>query len=310
VSQLTRRIQQSRYLLGSEVILTLVGQNLAELEKIMAELWTEIQIFEASFSRFKASSELTGVNHQAGQRTAVSQEFVALAEAAKQWSLNTGGLYNPFILPALQAAGYQGSWPTVDSYDPATNYVNRQLVAATQLQVGDTWVEIPPATALDFGGIGKGYLLDQLVAQLPPVIEGYWFSLGGDVICGGYDLQQRPWSVSIQKANATGILGSVANSTGQPLAIATSGTTKRRGISWHHLIDPRTGHPAYTDVLSATVTATSAVAADIQAKCLVIVGSKMARQFTTVHAIQNSVLQYKDQDGSIRVDKTGEIDIP
>ncbi len=309
MKQFTRRVQQSRQLLGSEVILTLVGQNQAELEGILEELWTEIQIFEATFSRFKKSSELTAVNHKAGQHTTVSLEFVALSQAAKLWSLSTDGLYNPFILPSLQAAGYQGSWPTVDRYDPETSYVNRQIVAATQLQVGDTWIEIPPLTALDFGGIGKGYLLDQLVSQLPAIVTGYWFSLGGDIICGGYDLQQRPWHIRIQKADAEGSMGIVTNSDGQPLAIATSGITKRRGANWHHLIDPRTGYPADTDVLSATVTGTNATASDIYAKCLVIVGSEPAQQFASIYNIKTMVLQYKDRHNNLEIYKTGEVDI-
>jgi thiamine biosynthesis lipoprotein len=60
------------------------------------------------------------------------------------------------------------------------------------------------------------------------------------------------------------------------MAVATSGITKRRGADWHHLINPQTGQPAATDLLTATVSAPSATAADIYAKCMVLLGSKEA----------------------------------
>ena len=294
-------------MLGSHVLLTLVGPNETGLSACLAELWTEIKVFEATFSRFQPDSELTLVNQRAGMRTEVSAEFIALAMVAKKWSEQTNGLYNPFVLPALQQAGYQGSWPEVANVTQATNYADRTVSNARDLQIGDDWIELPPNTALDFGGIGKGYLADQLAEQLPPDITGYWFSLGGDIICGGFDVDHQPWRIGIQNVDSSDALCFVTNTSGQPLAVATSGTTKRRGPNWHHIIDPRTALPAKTDILTATVTSNSATEADVYAKCLVILGSHAAQSFAQENGINTFALQYTDQSGNIQTYKTGEV---
>src|SRR5882757_10538330 len=105
-----KRLQQTKVALGSDALLTLIVGDNEGAAAIFTELWQEIHLFEATFSRFQSDSELTYVNQGAGERTEASLEFLALARATKRMAEQTGGLYNPFVLPKLQAAGYKGSW--------------------------------------------------------------------------------------------------------------------------------------------------------------------------------------------------------
>jgi len=270
------------------------------------ELWQEIRVFEATFSRFLPDSELTYVNQRAGIATEVSPEFIALASAARDYSRRTEGLYNPFVLPKLQAAGYKNSWLNPDVQEPGTDFSNRAIVQAEKLEIGKTWVKIPSQAALDFGGIGKGYLLDELVKLLPKQgIEGYWFSLGGDIACGGFDNEQAPWQIGIQQADGHDTVANIVNAKGENLAIATSGTTKRKGEGWHHIIDPRSGHSATTDVLTATVQAGSGTQADVLAKCLVIAGTQQLDSFARRHKITDYLVQAEDNKGDITLIRSG-----
>jgi thiamine biosynthesis lipoprotein len=296
-----QRFQQSRKALGSEAVITLVSDDETASHGLFEKLWHQIETFEAKFSRFKTDSELSHVNQNAGERTQVSPEFVALLKTSKRLSAATDGLYNPFVLPSLQSAGYKGSWPTVDLFDPALSYTGRQLADSKLLELGDDWVMIPADSALDFGGIGKGYLLDQLAVAITDGITGYWISLGGDIICGGRDLEGKSWKIGIQKAETAEKAADIANKNGKPQAIATSGITKRRGENWHHIIDPRTALPAKTDMLTATVSVATATDADVFAKCLVIVGSAGAEAFITEHNITSAVLQYTDSEGAVQL---------
>ena len=79
--------------------------------------------------------------------------------------------------------------------------------------------------------------------------------------------------------------------------MATSGTTKRQGTNengtWHHIIDPRTGQPANTDILTATVGSSTATEADIYAKCVVIRGSKEMNQCMDDYNLKALLLQTK-----------------
>jgi thiamine biosynthesis lipoprotein len=82
------------------------------------------------------------------------------------------------------------------------------------------------------------------------------------------------------------------------MGIATSGVTKRKGLnhnkSWHHIIDPRSGMPSDTDLLTVTITASNTIQADVYAKCLVILGTKDAKQFIEKYCIQSAYLQLRD----------------
>lgn len=218
------------------------------------------------------------------KKTKVSKEFLQLAKVARDYSSNTNGIFNPFILPNLQSAGYLGSWPdntsrSVDSLD----FRYRDLVSSGCLELGSNWVRIPAGSALDFGGIGKGYLLDELSDYLHQKGElNFWISLGGDIICSGFNINQKPWQVSIADAKDKDERAEIDTielaGFGQFCAVATSGVIKRKGADWHHLIDPRTGEPSSSFVLTASVTARSAVEADIMAKCLQIMGSNSATE--------------------------------
>jgi thiamine biosynthesis lipoprotein len=296
------RYQQHYRALGSTVLITLVTTaSAANRAVIFAKLYSQITAFEQQFSRFLPTSELTSFNQSAGAKTAVSPSFMGLLKTAKQLAAQTAGLYNPFILPALQQAGYLGSWPQPEHSIADTVFTDRQLTTVDQLILGDGWAKIPNTAALDFGGIGKGYLLDQLAQELDDEpLSGYWLSLGGDIICAGHDLNGRDWQVAVQDAlDTTKNIETIANQSGHKLAIATSGITKRRGLKdgreWHHLIDPRTGQPARTAILTATVTAKQAVLADVYAKCVVIAGADQAKQYQVAGVIQTCLLQSKNR---------------
>jgi thiamine biosynthesis lipoprotein len=288
-----KRYQEERKALGSQALLTLVLDEVTEPQPLFAKLWQLIDSFEASFSRFNEASETSRFNHKAGGYASVSDEFKDLLIACVSFSEETGGLFNPFILPNLQREGYVGSWPTPANYKDAVDYRDRlSLPGISKMKINGNKVRIPINSAIDFGGIGKGYLLDQLASYLDAKGQTrYWLSLGGDIICNGFDVDDQPWFVKIQHATKSDELVGAINNAGAKLAIATSGITKRKGKDWHHIIDPRTGESAETDVLSVTVVALSAATADVYAKCLVVLGSKEADDFVKRHSIKNAYIQ-------------------
>jgi thiamine biosynthesis lipoprotein len=301
------RLQQTDHGLGSEVKLTLIVKKESEAKQIFKSLWSEIKAFEERFTRFKTSSELSHVNSEAGVPTKISPAFRDLVLESKRLAEQTAGLYNPFVLPALQKAGYVGSWPSVEKYEEKLNYKNRSgLNKIDELDIKGNIMAIPSNSALDFGGIGKGYLLDKLADLVEAKhVKDYWFSIGGDIICSGFNLENSNWKVGVAGALETSkLVGSIENTRGNRLAIATSGVTKRRGSNWNHIINPKTGKPAGSDVLTASVSYSSATKADVFAKCLVIVGSKMAKLFLDDQLIEEALLQVKDDD-SVKVIRYG-----
>ncbi len=154
--------QQHGRALGSDIVLTVRVADSSTASPLLAQLRSFLREFEGRFSRFDPNSELTMVNEHAGEETAISDEFYELASRAHRMEKETGGLYNPLLLPELQRAGYVGSWPAPERRGTAPDYQARQSRHHEGMVLTEADIRIPAGTALDFGGIGKGYALDQL----------------------------------------------------------------------------------------------------------------------------------------------------
>ncbi len=285
--------QQTKTALGSQVLLTIVSDEPGE--ELLEQLWRKIDSFEARFSRFKTDSELTQFNHAAGHETPISSEFRAILLAAKEMAEITDGLFNPFILPALQKAGYKQSW--LRDSTVAADFSERRVAEPSELIIKATTAAIPPDAAIDLGGCGKGYLLDLLAKELTTAgVTDFWLSLGGDIVVKGCDENGQPWQIDIADALEPDLTVAVvqAPTTGL-LAIATSGITKRQGMHhgqpWHHIINPTDGQPAETDILTATICAPTGLAADVYASCIVTLGTAHYQAFANEHKLSDTLVQ-------------------
>jgi thiamine biosynthesis lipoprotein len=299
-----RELSQSKLALGSNATIALItDMESDEVEKIFEGLWRQIFTFERRFSRFIPKSELTIFNRLQGVRTNVSPEFKDLLKITKKMSLETEGLFNPFILPMLQKAGYMKSAVPGFENEAKIDYTDRRVVEIDKLEIGDDWATIPYGTAIDMGGIGKGYLADQLRKTLDGLaISGYWMTLGGDVATKGKDENGNNLSLNIQNAhNLSETTDWIIECPENYSAAATSGTFRRKNQfsdkDWHHIINPHTLEPAVTDIKLATVCADTATRADVLASCAVILGSKKAPAFLKKHGVESALLQCMDEKG-------------
>lgn len=300
------RTQQTNHALGSDCSITITYADNQDVTPLFKDLWAIITDFENRFSRFKTDSELSRFNNRAGETTEISLAFRDLLQVSREYSALTDGIFNPFILPDLQRAGYIGSWPAPDTYVESQNYQNRHHQNPLgELEIGESWARIPKNSAVDFGGIGKGYALKELADYLSkkPVV-GFWISLGGDIVCSGLDQDNNSWSIGIAQVITEPLsIQSVKNTDGEILSVATSGITKRQGThnnkQWHHIIDPRTGIPAETDILAATAVTTNPIAADIFAKCAVITGSMQLNELIKADPKIRYVLQLKNNTAKV-----------
>lgn len=260
--------------MGTEVQLVSVG---AEDPALLEEASSLIASLEAQWSRFRADSELSRLNAAAGQPVSVDADTFALVEAAVEaWRL-TGGRFDPTVLGALAAAGYDRSFELVERDSPGVAGRSPGVpgCAGIALQPHTGLVLLPPGVGLDLGGIAKGHTADRAVATLLAAgAAGALANLGGDVRVAGVGPGGAAWTVAIDDPNAPGRdLGVLTLADG---AVATSSRTrhcwKRGGRRFHHLIDPATGSPADRGVDAAVVVAGHALWAEVLAKAALIAG--------------------------------------
>jgi thiamine biosynthesis lipoprotein len=138
--------------------------------------------------------------------------------------------------------------------------------------------------SLDFGGVAKGWAAHQAMQRLrgygPVLVDA-----GGDIAISGLLSEGQPWAVGIEDPlHPDASLGTLMLGR---CGVATSGRDYRRwkqGDTWkHHIIDPRSGEPAQTDILSATVIAPTVLEAEMAAKVVLILGSQTGLDWLTAH---------------------------
>lgn len=212
-----------------------------------------IEQLEARWSRFRPDSEVSRLNRAGGRPVHVSADTATLVDRALAGRRATAGRFDPMVLDALMAAGYDRSF---------------ELLGSARGGI----VALAPGAGFDPGGIGKGLAADMVVEELlADGAEGACVNLGGDLRVEG----AGPWPVDVADPfdSRRPPLVRLALDAG---GVATSSRLRRAweedGKRGHHLIDPTTGRPADTGVAAVTVITGEAWRAEVLAKAALLAG--------------------------------------
>jgi thiamine biosynthesis lipoprotein len=230
---------------------------------------------ELRFSRFLSDSELAQLNG-ANEPVTVSEDLMELLLRARAHAIDTGGMFEPAVGAAMRASGYDRSFaPGVLDRDDAPTVAPYASITMLDIDEERRRVSRPSHVQVDFGGFLKGLTVDRAaaLATTPIVVDA-----GGDAALRGAPPGAVGWTVEIEDPrDPARSMGTICI---RDQAVATSAGNRRkwrRGSQYmHHLIDPRTGAPAQTDILQATVLAPTAELADVMAKVAFVVGSEPA----------------------------------
>lgn len=243
---------------------------------ILGQVGGWFEEIEAVLSRFRPQSELSQLNARSGEWVAVSDVLLSAVLAARHAAEATDGLYNPLVLPALLGIGYTHSFENLehDQTTPTDWHGAIPSWDALTVDVDHAAIRLPAGSTIDLGGIGKGWTAEWVARRLK-VYGACLVDAGGDLVACGAPHGESGWTIQI--ADPLSDEQSLLPILIRDSAVTTSGTTYRRwrqnGQLRHHLIDPRTGQPALTDVLSATVVHPHAPTAEAYTKAVLLLGS-------------------------------------
>ncbi|PJF28862.1 MAG: FAD:protein FMN transferase [Phototrophicales bacterium] len=251
--------------------ITIQLQTAQDGRAILDAIPSQVEQIEGQLSRFRLTSDLMRLNECAGEWVKVSEVLFEVIHLAKHTARLTDGLYNPLILPALIANGYDRSFEQIDMpvIQPTPPIADWHDIG---LRVASHEVRLPKASAIDLGGIAKGWTANWLAEHLSQ-FGACLVNIGGDMVARGAPLSSSGWQVGIDTNQE--VLWLRLSDT----AIATSGIDYRRWKTttheeYHHILHPKTGKPAQTDVLSATVIHPHACYAEAYAKTVILLGSQ------------------------------------
>lgn len=252
---------------------------------------------EAELSRFQPQSDLSRLNAVAGAAYRAGDILWQVTDLALATAQATGGRFDPTLGQALCAAGYDRSFDRL-APDEAAAAPSPHRPGAWQdilLDAATHTITLPPDVALDLGGIAKGWAADQALHLLEPFGPAL-VDAGGDLAVGAPPPDAPGWGLGI--ADPLQPEADVAMVQLAGCGLATSGADHRR---WqqrnhiqHHILDPLTGKPALTDLLTASVIAPTAVEADVQALVLVAGGLAAAHSWLRDHPHLSVLLVHND----------------
>ena len=257
------------------VTITLYGADANALNDALAECAR----YENLLSKTVEGSDIWRINHAGGETVTVSAETWEILRRAKEISAATNGAFSITIAPISAMWDFVDGtkrMPTDEARIAALPLVDDSAIV---LGEGNT-VTLPAGVQVDLGGIAKGYIADQIAALLAPRCMGAIISLGGNTYVVGDKPDGSYNTIGVQDPfDATGQLEGVLMC--KNISAVTSGTYERGfegpdGEWYHHILDPQTGLPAETDLVSATLLMSSSMSADALATAFIVVGSERA----------------------------------
>jgi len=248
----------------------IVGRSLEWAEAFFARV-------EDEMSRFRSTSALSRLNGAAGRGPqAVSPLFWTVLMSAIEAADDSGGVYDPTLLRTPERIGYDRTFEEVERCGTMNTVADVPSFGSWRrvgLDSGARSVSLPADLALDFGGIAKGWTVDRVALVLAP-LGPVLVDAGGDLrVIGAVD--GEPWPIAVQDPFEPERDRAVVRLAEGALATSSIGGRRwqRGGRTLHHVIDPRTGTAAESDLHSVTVRGRCAVMADVAAKVVLVLGS-------------------------------------
>ena len=256
------------------VFLTLWGAP----EGLVDEVWAECTRYENLLSKTIATSDVSRINTAKGATVTVDPETWEILHQAKEISELTGGAFSVTIAPVSALWTFTGTTTNTVPNDE-TRLAALPLVDDQKIELGDDYtVTLPAGMQIDLGGIAKGYIADKVAELIREKAHAGIISLGGNVYSVGQKPDGSKFSVGITDPEAT--YQSVGVIYTGDCTVVTSGTYERGfdfgGVRYHHILDPKTGWPAQSDLISTTIVMDSSMTADALATACIVIGSEEA----------------------------------
>lgn len=264
----TERFQEYEgFLFGSYVKIKVLELNAEKANRAVAKAFAEMARLDSIFSLYNPRSEINQINRFGKGK--LSNDFKRLLAKAIEVSEKSDGAFDITIFPIIQYwRNYFKSKELPDSLE-----IRRllKLVDYRKIKRQNDSVYLPDSFKLDLGGIAVGYSVDRAVEVLKQEgIKTGLIDAGGDIMGFG----NRKWKVGVKNPRGEELIRTFFI---QNQAIATSGDYEKffmkDGKRYHHIIDPKTGYPAWNSC-SVTVIAPDAVTADAYSTTIFVLGVK------------------------------------
>lgn len=270
------------------------------IDKVMRE-------YELSLSIYEPNSIISRIN-QNDPTVEVDDIFIEVFEKAKEVYEQSGGAFDMTVGPLVNAWGF-GPTPSSD-IDSAMIDSLLQFVGMDKVKlVGKKVVKENPSVMLDDNAIAQGHSVDVIASFLDDKkVMNYLVEIGGELKCKGLNPKGKDWVIGIDRpvdGNITPGSNVQAVVAIKSKSLATSGNYRKffekDGVKYAHHINPKTGYPEMTRLLSATILADDCITADAYGTVFMVLGLEKSIEFLKQRSDLEAYLIYSDEQGAYQV---------
>jgi len=234
--------------------------------------FAEIQRIENLLSKYNPRSEVSQLN-KLGKLKVSPEAFYIIKKAIEFWRLSDGA-FDITVVPLADLWGFTDKKYKLPKDQKIRNVLN--LIGSDKiiLQDKDNVVKFRiPGIKIDLGAIAKGYAVDCAVKKLKEAgINSCLINAGGQIYCLG-DNFGTPWKVAIKNPRGKTVIGYLKL---KDKAVATSGDYEqyffKNNKRYSHILNPKTGYPADSGIVSVTVVAQDGLTSDALATAIFVLG--------------------------------------
>jgi len=249
-----------------------------------AIVFNEIKRVEDLLSKYKADSEVSKLN-KIGKLKVSPGTFYIIKKSKEFWRASNGA-FDITVAPLIDLWGFTDKKYFVPDDTEIKNVIS--LIGSDKIILNDKDNVIKFSVSgmkIDLGGIAKGYAVDCAVAKLKQKgINSCLINAGGQIYCLG-DRFAKPWKIAVRDPRGENITGYLRL---KNRAIATSGDYEQYFIKnnrrYSHIINPKTGYPADSGIISVTVIAPDGLTADALATSIFVLGKEKGEELAKNYA--------------------------
>lgn len=270
-----------------------------ENENFQQQFDSLFQIINTSMSTYQSDSDISKVNRN--EAFDVDAHFQKVFQRSKEIYRVTNGVFDPTIGVLVNAWDFGPEQKTI-----ALDSVRIDSLMLTvgldkvRLENGKVVKDVPE-TFIDFNAIAKGYGVDVIADFLESRgINNYIVEIGGEIRCKGQNAEKKqPWKVGVELPNFEGDQSLLEVISLHDEAMATSGTyrkfkTDSLGHRYSHILDPQSGYPSKTNLLSISVIAEDCMTADAYATAFKAMGIEKVKGFLGRHPEMKALLIFEN----------------
>ncbi len=318
------RYEETKFLMGTEVNIIVVGNSRAIIRSAARAGFQEISRIENIMSAHKPDSELCLLNKTGGGEQKFSRELLYVINKARYASELSGGAFDitckPLIdiwhnakkskefpdaqniLKTLSLVGYRD----ILIENNNVNHV-RELRSLTDCDDDHQLKSVAFSNVvkfnkagmkIDLGALAKGYAVDMAINLIKSYdIKGALVDAGGDIRAIGKREDGKLWEIGIkhpiEKDKIIGIINL------RDSAVATSGNYERffmlNGKRYSHIIDPRTGYPVNNQIVSVSIFSPDCLTSDSLATAITVLGEKKGMELIEkLKGVEALIITIKD----------------